>query len=125
MTSCRRKEDAGQEDEARGFLLDKATVKCMRGLLVSMMGQRQKVEAFKTTLSDKESINIVIMLPNNNYVNIGRTRYTPSTAARLGCRWWGTISGDTSRYGYIDVYVDMCVDIDMYRDMEICRYMYV
>ena len=56
---CRRKEDAGQEDEARAFLLDKATVKCMRGLLVSMMGQRQKVEAFKTTLSDKESINIV------------------------------------------------------------------
>ena len=101
---CRRKEDAGQEDEARAFLLDKATVKCMRGLLVSMMGQRQKVEAFKTTLSDKESINIVTKhyLPR---FYVGRTLCTPSTAARLGCRWWGTTSGDTSRYGYMDTWI--------------------
>ena len=28
-----------QEDQSRAFLLEKSTVKCMRGLLVSMMGQ--------------------------------------------------------------------------------------
>ena len=46
-----------QEDQSRGFLLEKATVKCMRGLLVSMMGQREKVEKFKKTLSEKDALH--------------------------------------------------------------------
>ena len=49
--ACRRSDR--QEDLARAFLLEKATAKCMRGLLTSMIGQRDKVEKFKTTLSAK------------------------------------------------------------------------
>ena len=46
-----------QEDQARGFLLEKSTVKCMRGLLTSMMGQRDKVERFKKSLSDQDALH--------------------------------------------------------------------
>ena len=33
----------GREGQARSYLLEKATVRCMRGLLLAMMGQREKV----------------------------------------------------------------------------------
>ena len=46
-----------QEDQSRAFLLEKSTVKCMRGLLISMMGQRDKVEKFKKTLSERDALH--------------------------------------------------------------------
>lgn len=49
--ACRRSDR--KEDIARAYLLEKATAKCMRGLLTSMIGQREKVERFKSTLSEK------------------------------------------------------------------------
>ena len=83
-----------KEDLARAYLLEKATTKCMRGLLTSMIGQREKVERFKTTLSEKvatysrfdEILNINLRIP-----------YTPSTAARLAALWWMMTGGVISR----------------------------
>merc|ERR1719232_154917 len=46
-----------KEDLARAFLLEKATTKCMRGLLTSMICQREKVEKFKSSLSEKDSLH--------------------------------------------------------------------
>eukprot|EP00092_Neocalanus_flemingeri_P036527 GFUD01039770.1.p1 GENE.GFUD01039770.1~~GFUD01039770.1.p1 ORF type:complete len:1190 (+),score=295.95 GFUD01039770.1:88-3657(+) len=45
------------EDQARTFLLEQATVKCMRGLLKAMMGQRAKVERFKSSFSCKDALH--------------------------------------------------------------------
>jgi len=50
-------EDKAQRDLDHALFLEKSTVKCMRGLLLAMMGQRDKVEKFKTTLSDKDALH--------------------------------------------------------------------
>ena len=46
-----------EEDQARIYLLEQATVKCMRGLLMAMMGQREKVERFKTSFSSRDALH--------------------------------------------------------------------
>eukprot|EP00092_Neocalanus_flemingeri_P040364 GFUD01043962.1.p1 GENE.GFUD01043962.1~~GFUD01043962.1.p1 ORF type:complete len:1237 (+),score=200.38 GFUD01043962.1:169-3879(+) len=45
------------EEKARSFLLEKSTVKCMRGILVAMLAQREKVEKFKVSFSKKDSLH--------------------------------------------------------------------
>lgn len=46
-----------EEDQVRIYLLEQATVKCMRGLLMAMMGQREKVERFKTSFSSRDALH--------------------------------------------------------------------
>jgi len=46
-----------EEDQARTFQLEQATVKCMRGLLMAMMGQRAKVERFKTSFCSRDALH--------------------------------------------------------------------
>ena len=41
----------------RTYLLEQATIRCMRGLLTAMMGQREKVERFKTTFSPSDALH--------------------------------------------------------------------
>ena len=41
----------------RTYLLEQATIRCMRGLLTAMMGQREKVERFKTTFSPRDALH--------------------------------------------------------------------
>ena len=43
VTSLTEKEITSTNNQARSYLLEKATLKCMRGLLMAMMGQRSKV----------------------------------------------------------------------------------
>ena len=45
------------EDPAKTFLLEQATVKCMRGLLMAMMGQRTKVERFKSSFASRDALH--------------------------------------------------------------------
>ncbi|MGO8673166.1 MAG: glycoside hydrolase family 15 protein [Capsulimonadaceae bacterium] len=44
-------------DKGRGYELDQSVVKCMRGLLVAMMRQANKVERFKHTQSPLDSLH--------------------------------------------------------------------
>jgi len=46
-----------EEDQARTFQLEQATVKCMRGLLMAMMGQRAKVERFKSSFCYRDALH--------------------------------------------------------------------
>jgi len=46
-----------EEDQARTFQLEQATVKCMRGLLMAMMGQRSKVERFKSSFCSRDALH--------------------------------------------------------------------
>ncbi|CAB4064490.1 Probable phosphorylase b kinase regulatory subunit alpha,Phosphorylase b kinase regulatory subunit alpha, skeletal muscle isoform,Phosphorylase b kinase regulatory subunit alpha, liver isoform [Lepeophtheirus salmonis] len=46
-----------EEDRAKYFELQQATVKCMRGLLLSMMRQSDKIEKFQLSCSVKDSIH--------------------------------------------------------------------
>jgi len=45
------------EDRAKTYQLEQATVKCMRGLLMAMMGQREKVERFKKSYSAADALH--------------------------------------------------------------------
>ena len=45
------------ENRARTFLLEQATVKCMRGLMIAMMGQREKVENFKSSFCRRDALH--------------------------------------------------------------------
>ena len=51
----RRRLDAGMA--VRSYLLERATIRCMRGLLTAMMGQREKVERFKTSFSPSDALH--------------------------------------------------------------------
>ena len=52
----KRKEDV-EENRSIIYLLEQATVKCMRGLMMAMMGQRDKVERFKSTFCRQDSLH--------------------------------------------------------------------
>ena len=41
----------------RTYLLEQATISCMRGLLTAMMGQREKIERFKTSFSPRDALH--------------------------------------------------------------------
>lgn len=45
------------EDRAKAYELEQSCVKLMRGLLMAMMQQKDKVEAFKTTQSPLDSLH--------------------------------------------------------------------
>ena len=51
----RRKLDADMA--VRTYLLEQATISCMRGLLTAMMGQREKIERFKTSFSPRDALH--------------------------------------------------------------------
>ena len=46
-----------EENRAVIFQLEQATVKCMRGLMLAMMGQRDKVERFKSTFCCRDALH--------------------------------------------------------------------
>lgn len=46
-----------EEEKTKLYQLEQATVKCMRGLLMSMMGQREKVEKFKRSFHSRDSLH--------------------------------------------------------------------
>ncbi|KXJ26452.1 Phosphorylase b kinase regulatory subunit alpha, liver isoform [Exaiptasia diaphana] len=52
-----RKNADMDEDRAKAYELTQAVVKCMRGLLSSMMRQAEKVESFKTSQSRADSLH--------------------------------------------------------------------
>ena len=52
----KRKQDM-EQNRAITYLLEQATVKCMRGLMMAMMGQREKVERFKSTFCRKDALH--------------------------------------------------------------------
>lgn len=45
------------EDRAKAYELEQSCVKLMRGLLMAMMQQKDKVEKFKTTQSPMDSLH--------------------------------------------------------------------
>jgi len=45
------------EDNARNYILEKSTVRCMRGILMAMLRQREKVEKFKVSFSKKDCLH--------------------------------------------------------------------
>ena len=51
----RRRQEADMA--VRTYLLEQATIRCMRGLLTAMMAQREKVERFKTSFSPSDALH--------------------------------------------------------------------
>ena len=52
----RRKPDS-EENRTVIFMLEQATVKCMRGLMTAMMGQKEKVERFKSSFCLRDALH--------------------------------------------------------------------
>ena len=52
----RRNHDV-EESRSIIYMLEKATVRCMRGLMTAMMGQREKVEKFKSSFSLRDALH--------------------------------------------------------------------
>ena len=57
LSMAYRSKSDHKDDRARSFMLEKSSVRCMRGLLEAMIGQREKVEQFKSSLSEKEALH--------------------------------------------------------------------
>ena len=57
LSMAYRSKSDHKDDRARSFMLEKSSVRCMRGLLEAMIGQREKVEKFKSSLSEKDALH--------------------------------------------------------------------
>lgn len=56
------------EDRAKAYELEQSCVKLMRGLLMAMMQQKDKVERFKTTQSPLDSLHAKVSSKNGQIV---------------------------------------------------------
>jgi len=57
-----------EEEKSKLFQLEQAAVKCMRGILMAMMGQRGKVEKFKRSYSSCDSLHAKYSSKNGQIV---------------------------------------------------------